>query len=101
MNEMAFAAYLLDTLLQEVFHSKHKMAQELDVTLRTLQLNMKAGKNAKEPIGQLYGRYITASNTESTSRISTIALLRLKKGACFERLSFVREQYATRKASIE
>lgn len=47
MNEMAFAAYLLDTLLQEVFHSKHKMAQELDVTLRTLQLNMKAGKNAK------------------------------------------------------
>ena len=47
MNEMAFAAYLLDTLLQEVFHSKHKTAQELDVTLRTLQLNMKAGKNAK------------------------------------------------------
>lgn len=47
MNEVAFAAYLLDTLLHEVFHSKRRMAQELDVTLRTLQLNMRAGECAK------------------------------------------------------
>ena len=47
MNEIAFAAYLLETLLHEVFHSKRRMARELDVTLRTLQLNMKAGGNSK------------------------------------------------------
>ena len=47
MNEIAFASFLLDTLLHEVFHSKRRMARELDVTLRTLQLNMKAGESAK------------------------------------------------------
>lgn len=47
MNEVAFAAYLLETLLHEVFHSKRRMARELDVTLRTLQLNMRAGECAK------------------------------------------------------
>lgn len=47
MDEIAFAAYLLETLLHEVFHSKRRMARELDVTLRTLQLNMKAGGNSK------------------------------------------------------
>ena len=49
MDEIAFAAYLLETLLHEVFYSKRRMAQELDVTLRTLQLNMKAGENSKVP----------------------------------------------------
>ena len=47
MDEIAFAAYLLETLLHEVFYSKRRMARELDVTLRTLQLNMKAGENSK------------------------------------------------------
>ena len=47
MNEIAFASFLLDTLLHEVFHSKRRMAREPDVTLRTLQLNMKAGESAK------------------------------------------------------
>lgn len=47
MDEITFAAYLLETLLHEVFHSKRRMARELDVTLRTLQLNMKAGENSK------------------------------------------------------
>ena len=47
MNEIAFAAYLLETLLHEVFHSKRRMARELGITLRTLQLNMKAGENSK------------------------------------------------------
>lgn len=47
MNEIAFAAYLLETLLHEVFHSKRRMARELGVTLRTLQLNMKSGENSK------------------------------------------------------
>lgn len=47
MNEVAFAAYLLETLLHDVFHSKRRMARELDVTLRTLQLNMRARESAK------------------------------------------------------
>lgn len=47
MNEIAFAVYLLETLLHEVFHSKRRMARELGVTLRTLQLNMKAGGKFK------------------------------------------------------
>lgn len=86
MNEIAFASFLLDTLLHEVFHSKRRMARELDVTLRTLQLNMKAGESAKGAnratlwavcyccehridIQEIYDRFVAT-----------------KKGACFGRL---------------
>ena len=42
MNEIAFAAYLLETLLHEVFHSKRRMVRELGKNQRLHRSSLKA-----------------------------------------------------------
>ena len=97
MNEIAFAAYLLETLLHEVFHSKRRMARELDVTLRTLQLNMKAGENSKAAnratlgavfyccehridIQGIYDRFVATKKGILSSKIKRFSEISIVKG---------------------